>query len=368
MGGYDAQTFVGAMSTSTHGSGLGLGPLPDKVISLDLVAAGARVYRIEPSNGPTDPVKFNEKYQGKEAIQLIQDDDYFCSVICSMGSMGMIYSLTIEVRPKYWLKERRYVDYWTGIRKELEKGDILKENRHVDIYMSPYGNNLGIVSIRNEVDQPKYRSKDAMKRTFAEVLSGLPFTRFFANIAFKLSPNRAEKMLERALKALADGNYTDRSYKVLNLGKANNIKSMSTEIAVPMKDNLYLKAADKVIEMAKQRGAIGKQYLTSPMSLRFVKASKAYLSPQYDRDTCMIEVIGIKGSKGFFEVVQAIENEMYNFEARMHWGQTNFLNGDKVLLNKMYPQLQKWLTVFQDLNGQGKNTFHGPFTKRLGFG
>jgi FAD/FMN-containing dehydrogenase len=43
MGGYDGQTVAGAISTSTHGSGAGLGPLSDSVRSLDVVASGGAV-------------------------------------------------------------------------------------------------------------------------------------------------------------------------------------------------------------------------------------------------------------------------------------------------------------------------------------
>ena len=51
MGGYDAQTVAGVMSTSTHGSGIEFGPIADSVRSLDLVASGGRVIRIERADG-----------------------------------------------------------------------------------------------------------------------------------------------------------------------------------------------------------------------------------------------------------------------------------------------------------------------------
>ena len=55
MGGYDAQTIAGVVSTSTHGSGLAFGPFPDMVRSLDLVVAGGELVRVEPADGITDP-------------------------------------------------------------------------------------------------------------------------------------------------------------------------------------------------------------------------------------------------------------------------------------------------------------------------
>ena len=365
MGGYDAQTFVGAMSTSTHGSGIELPPLPDMVKSLEVVVAEGKVLRVEPTNGITVPAAFKKKYATNTDYNLIQDDNYFNALIVGLGSIGVIYAVTIEVRSKYWLKEERRVAYWKDIKKELEEGSILRNNRHVDIYMSAYGNNLGIISIRNEVTEPDIRTIDAMKRTIAEFFSSLPFIRFILNILFIVFPNRSEKLLEGALRLLADGNYTNHSFKVLNLGKANKIKSMSTEIGFALDKNEYLTAVEEIIRISKERSKIGKQYLTSPISLRFVKASDAYMSPQYKRDTCMVEIIGLKGSKGYFEVLEAIENKLYHYGGRMHLGQLNTLNNNQALLTTMFPKINQWKRVVQELNGP-KNVFCNAFTKRFG--
>ena len=54
MGGYDGQTFAGVMSTATHGTGVSYGPLASFARSIDLVAAGGIVHRIEPAGGITD--------------------------------------------------------------------------------------------------------------------------------------------------------------------------------------------------------------------------------------------------------------------------------------------------------------------------
>ena len=70
MGGYDAQTIAGVISTSTHGSGLAFGPFPDAVRSLELVVAGGRGAAVEPADGPTDPAAFAE-----ESLELVQDDE-----------------------------------------------------------------------------------------------------------------------------------------------------------------------------------------------------------------------------------------------------------------------------------------------------
>ena len=66
MGGFDGQTVAGVISTSTHGSGIGFGPLSDFVRSLDIVAAGGTVYRIEPRDGPSDPDAYRARYPDRQ--------------------------------------------------------------------------------------------------------------------------------------------------------------------------------------------------------------------------------------------------------------------------------------------------------------
>ena len=61
MGGYDAQSISGVVSTSTHGSGITFGPFPDAVRSLDLVVAGGELVRVEPENGITDAQAFADR-------------------------------------------------------------------------------------------------------------------------------------------------------------------------------------------------------------------------------------------------------------------------------------------------------------------
>ena len=125
MGGYDAQTVAGVVSTSTHGSGITLGPICDSVQTLDLVAAGGRVHRIERTGGPTDPAAFARAHADWE---LHQDDHVFNAAVVNMGCMGVIYAATLAVEPAYWLTEVRELSTWSRVRREPATG--VEGNRH----------------------------------------------------------------------------------------------------------------------------------------------------------------------------------------------------------------------------------------------
>ena len=86
MGGYDAQTIAGVVSTSTHGSGLGWGPFPDLVRSLDLVVAGGEVVRVEPPDGTHRPAALRRRVRRR--ARLIQDDDTFARRRLRHGLLG----------------------------------------------------------------------------------------------------------------------------------------------------------------------------------------------------------------------------------------------------------------------------------------
>jgi hypothetical protein len=126
-----------------------------------------------------------------------------------------------------------------------------------------------------------------------------------------------------------------------------------------------LAATDRILEIAADRQRLGQAYLTSPFSLRFVQASKAYMSMMYGADTCMIEFPMLDHTVGGRELLQQIESEMYPFGGRPHWGLLNFVSGANGLIEAMYPMLARWLELFRQLGPNG--AFDNAFTERCGF-
>jgi hypothetical protein len=366
MGGYDAQTFVGAMSTSTHGSGIQFGPFSDFVESIELVSDEGVVYRIEPTQGITDRAKYEAKYPGKK---LVQEDDWFHAVVVSMGCMGIIYSIILRVQEKFWLTEVRQLSTWDKVKEDLRQGDVFEKNRHYEVLLNPYevdGEHRCLITTRNPTTPPQDKPVDKLNRNFlTEFIAGLPFIRRILNAVVGTLPDITPELINSAMEGLVDDEYSNISYKVFNIGVANEVGAYSAEIGFPIEKDRYISAIDRILELAREYESLGEVYLTSPMSLRFVKGSKAFLSPQYGYDTCMLEIIVVKDTQGSFEMMSRFENEMYDFSGRPHWGQVNTLTGSHNLVESMYPEYGKWLDVYHQLNKNG--TFDSPFSKRVGF-
>ena len=366
MGGYDAQSIVGAASTSTHGSGISLGPISSFYKSIILIGDGGQTYRIEPSNGITDPQKYKAKYPGNK---LVQDDEWFNTVSVSMGCTGIIYSVIIEVMPHYWLKEVRTMSDWDSVKAMMIDKKIFFDNRHFEVLVNPYkikGKHSCLITRRNYADEPEEPIGSKGERNFLTELVGLiPGMVHVFDFIFDTFPDLCPAIINEAMNGLVDDSYVDKSYKVLNLGTANNISAYSAEIAFPMKDNVYIHAVEKMFEIADMMKQLGNLYHTSPISLRFVKASDAYLSMQNGQNTCMVEIPVVNGTYGGFELLQQYERAMYEFKGRPHWGQVNHITGSNDLIKKMYPDYNKWINVYRQLNTKG--TFDNQFTDRCGF-
>ena len=368
MGGFDGQAICGATSTSTHGSGITFGPLCDFIRSMDLVGNGGKVFRIEPSvasgRALTDAGAFARAYPDANRYQLVQDDDWFNAAIVSMGCLGLMYSVVLEVRPAFLLKETRTAINWTELRTSLKNGGIRRTANHYELVISPYsllGHNRCLVTSRAETQTPGDRQRAIFVRYRALLEISAWWLRFLA----RFWPRKIRLLLNTAIDFLTDDDYTDKSYKVLNLGDANLIPVLSTELGVPVEGDRYLDAIDRVLEVAEELARDEHLYMTVPLGVRFVRATSAFMSPMHERDTCMIEIVTLAGVKGYERIMERMERELQPFGARPHWAKLNHVTHERLLA--MYGTgYQRWRQVHDVLNAKG--TFSGPFSRRVGLG
>jgi L-gulono-1,4-lactone dehydrogenase len=361
MGGYDAQTISGAVSTSTHGSGLGWGPFPEMVRSLDLVAAGGRALRLEPASGPTDPSAF-----AHPELTLVQDDARFRAAVCGIGTLGLIHSLVIEVRPKFWLNEVRTLSTWEDVRPALTETGVLGEGDHYELFLNPYprhdGSHRVLVTRRAETTPPSGLPQDKLQRNLlTELESSLPITGVLLRLLARFLPSLLTKRFDALLKDMVDDGYTNVSYKVFNIGEANHLPAYSMELGVALEGGRHVEAVDRILATARERAA-ERIFHTSPIALRFVAASDAHASMMHGRATMMIELIMVAGSRGGYTLLEGYEERLADLDVRPHWGQYNTLGAERVA--DLYPAWDEWMAAERELNSSG--VFDSPFTRRVG--
>ena len=136
VGAFSGQTFVGALSTGTHGSGHK--PLAAFVRSIEIVCIGAdgrpKSRRIERT---TDPV-VSAAATAAEGSTLERNDDWFEAVVISSGGAGVITSVVIEAVPAFKLVETRESTTWGAVMSSLS-ASILDTSVHArSLLLNPY--------------------------------------------------------------------------------------------------------------------------------------------------------------------------------------------------------------------------------------
>lgn len=364
MGGYDAQTIAGVISTSTHGSGLNYEPLSGQAVSLTVVTAGGRTLRIEPKNGITKPAAWAARHSD---IELVQDDEWFHACQVGIGCMGIIYSVVLRVKERYFLLEERRLSDWFTVREQLHNGKVLRENDHFEVLVNPYstlpnGNHTCLITRRNPVPEPTALPLIPPTRNILiEMASRAPGTSKLLLSTLNLVPALTPTVIDGAMKAIV-GDFTDRSYRVYNIGAANEVPGYASELAFPLSH--HVEAVDTILAITKHRQALGQSYLNAPFSLCYVKESPAQMSMMQGTDTCMVELITLDQTVGGKEILQELETEMYVFGGRPHWGLVNFLSGAHGRIESMYPLYPRWEAIRQQLDPHGR--FANAFTERCG--
>ena len=375
MGGIDHQTLAGVISTGTHGTGKDLPAFPGLVCSLTLVASTGKVYRIEPTNGITDPAKFNDPL-----IQLIQDDKIFYSVLVNFGTAGIIFSCTIDVWELYYLRETKLPTNWTALKKKFLDGTIFTEGdeesagkspRGVSFLINPYevkGDGHTCIVMRHYyTTKPiKWVLIEATRNIISGILGNMPRVFFLTYLFFTWLPKRSPYLIRRSLRAMIDKKFVHRSHKVLFQGfEFVKERAYDAEFAFDLNNvQNIVNTIDKLIEKAQEFKNSRNIYQSSPLGVRFVQRSKAYLTPEYEKEVAYVDTPFLLGLEGTEELLDAYQQVMLENDGIPHWGKTNsVLDANLGFIEKFYPKLKEWKEVIKKFNPLG--TFNNSFTDRL---
>jgi len=395
MGGYDAQTIVGAAMTGTHGSGLEYGPIASQIVSLELVTTGGEVLKVEPEGGITKPFDaYHLKTpSGNVPAKLRADTPLFNALTVSLGCMGIVYAVVLKVVPAFYLHEKRGLTTWgelagkdgliervmtdRPIDLDKTKSPTGRDPEHYEIYFSPYPKKRGqptsahpcLLTRRYRVPVPIGRTRGQRKRgknrehvlVAAERVSkqGQALAEFMND-----HPDQVPGLQFRSLDALADkDDYVDKSFEVFHLGPLNAMRVTGIEMAFNLGQTIT--AAERLFAVAKELTADGLCH-SSPPSLRFVKKADAELAMMNGRRTTMLEMGMLVCANGAEDLLRRYERTYIDeLGARPHWGLDLNVFTDFAQVEALYgDSARRWRRVFEAMNRLG--TFDGAFTDRLG--
>jgi len=370
MGAVDFQTISGALLTGTHGTGIKQPAFPDMVRSMKLVGAGSEIIQLEPTNGMTDQALHAQH----SSIKLIQDDQLFYSAILSFGGMGIVYEVTMEVKPTFWLEESRTIEKWSALKQKLLSGEFMQtveQNDFVAFRANPYevkgDHTCALVrqNIIKEEDVPtgwSARRRNLLSTIFGDIEYLIESTIRRLN----RNPKRAKNSIESALKFTKDRKFSAKSYKVLYQSGLSVIRhGISSEFAFEAKGEKIVEVLEHIFEMAKTNAENGQLYQSSHIPVRFVPPSKAYLSSAYKRKTVYIDVPLLHTTIGDFEILERYQEMMIGLGGIPHWGKVNnklYLNND--FIKDQYKDWKIWSDARKQMDPKG--TFVNDFILKMG--
>ncbi|WP_154856543.1 D-arabinono-1,4-lactone oxidase [Cyclobacterium xiamenense] len=380
QGGSSIQSISGAIATSTHGSGINIGPVSAFVRSMTLVGKGGKVYRVEPTDGITDPDWFEkDEMVQKHGITLIQDDEKFNAVMVGIGSVGIVFSMILEAQPEYRLQEERIMRNWEDVKVEMQQGDLyayINSHRHFEVLINPYRDldaateaeqqRKCLVTTRNYSQQQHEKHHAGRERNYISTfISGIAISGKLSPWVFNKNHLSIPRMTNNSIKRLVDhkgdegGGYEDLARNVLDQGLGElKFYGYAIEFGFPI-DRVF-EAVDRIIAVCEESQRYN-QLLAAPFSLRFVKQCPAHLSMMQQGDMCMIELVSVKGVTGSLPLFMRLERELLAIGAVPHWG-LSVEPWYREMVEKAFPRFSDWEKEQEFFGG---DTFRNAFLDRI---
>jgi len=176
QGASDGQTFVGAVSTGTHGSALQVGSIQDCVKGIHLVLLRKHVY-IQRASDKVVTKNFCKWLNGAD---FIESDHMFNAALVSFGSFGLIHGLLLETEKSFNLKFKSCQKDYDEVKDILSSLDVAKLGMadedgsipfHFEVAINPYRRNSGEggAFIRTLQKVPRRTHQKVPRRTHQKV-------------------------------------------------------------------------------------------------------------------------------------------------------------------------------------------------------
>jgi FAD-linked oxidoreductase len=324
LGDVGYQTVAGAISTGTHGTGVGLGGLATDVVGLQLVTADGSVVSCSPD----------------------EETEIFAAARVGLGALGIISTVTLRCQPAFNL---RAVEEPIRLDEVLSSIDELVEgNDHFEFFWVPH-TGWALTKRNNRTDEPV--SPGRGRRFFRDKI-------LFENLAFgavtwlgRLRPRWIPR-LARIARGSGRTEYVDRSDRIFTSPRW--VRFCEMEYAIPRA------AAAGVVERVRRYVEESGLYVGFPVEVRFTAGDDIPLSTASGRQSCYVAVHMPRGVpyEQYFRGVEAI---MDSVRGRPHWGKLHYQTAPT--LSSRYPGWERFQAVRARLDPDG--LFANAYTDRV---
>lgn len=300
------QTVAGAISTSTHGTGIALTGLAGQVRGFTLVDGQGQVHHCNRENNP----------------------EIFDVGRVSIGALGIITHYTLQAVPAFRL---RALERALPLDVVLERIDeFVDNNDHFEFFWLPH-TPWALTKTNNRTQdplEPLPKVRGWIEKTFME------------NFAFgalchlgKMRPSLIPK-LATALPSSGKRQYVNDSFKIF--ASPRLVRFYEMETAIPRAH--VVPALREIRQMIDSRGYL----LNFPVEVRFTAADDIPMSTAFERESAYIAVHVFKGMEyePYFRDVEAI---LKAYGSRPHWGKLHFRDAED--LAQQYSRFDEFVAL-----------------------
>ena len=318
------QTVAGAISTSTHGTGVALPGLAAQVTAMRIV------------DGHGNLVECNSE-KNSEILDVAR---------VSVGALGAITECTIRVVDAFRLHAHEQPMRLDDVLDNID--ELRLSNDHFEFFWIPH-TKWALTKRNNRTDEaldPLPKVRGWIEKTFME------------NFAFgavckvgKMRPALIPR-LATALPSSGARTYINDSYKIF--ASPRLVKFYEMEHALPAVS--LAPALREIRAMVEKKGYL----LNFPVEVRFTAPDDVPLSTGYQRESAYIAVHVFKGME-YGPFFKDVEDILRRYDARPHWGKVHHREKDE--LSTLYPRFNDFLSMRDRLDPQ--RTFSNRYTERI---
>ncbi|MFF9622890.1 FAD-binding protein [Streptomyces griseosporeus] len=295
-------SVAGSVATGTHGSGVDNGPLADAVREVELVTADGA------------------------AVVIGRDDARFGGAVTSLGALGVVTALTLDLEPAYEVEQHLFT--------ELPPDGWDFETVAAAAYS---------VSLFTDWRDPGFRQVWLKRRT-DQPLAAFPWA-VPAKVALHPVPGMpAENCTEQFG---VPGPWHERLPHFRAEFTPSSGAELQSEYLMPRRH-----AAAALRALHEVREAVAPVLQTC--EVRTVAGDRQWLSPSYGRDTVAVHFTWIEETAAVLPAVRRVEEALEPFEPRPHWGKV--FTTPAGVLRERYPRLGDFRRLVAELDPAGKFT------------
>jgi len=324
LGDVTYQTLAGALSTSTHGTGLQRTGLATQIQAFRLVTALGEVLVCDAQ----------------------QNSEVFHCGRVSLGALGVLSEVSLNVVPAFNLR---------AVEQPMRIDDVLRnftqlitDNDFFEFYWVPH--TKWALTKANNVSTDAIDSPSRFATWYNKM--------FLENYAFgllcrlgRLFPKLIPK-LATIIPSSGRVEYVNISHRIFSSKRLVKFYEMEYSISL----EALVPALREVMQMVADRGF----KISFPVEVRCTGSDNIPLSTSTGRQSAYIAVHMFKGTE-YAEYFSAVEAILRKYEGRPHWGKIHNLDASQI--SRLYPEYQRFIEVRNQLDPEG--VFTNDYLRRV---